>query len=678
MASTTISRTTSWLPVTTAFSAPAACSSLIWGAHAPWLAVNDPGYGLSVDPNLTCLPPAATTWWQQNDTSIDYSIGPTIVCPQAYTTATTSVQDSSTFVACCPSNYRLNVVADHGAAVQCQSFIEEGDVVTIVDYRTFTSNNLLASAWVTAVSTATDAVVVEGIQMNGWIFDASTTHSNSASATDTARPESPIDPSAVPTSSTPSQASPTSGISETPLEEKPQAATLSIGAKIGIAVGGTLVFAAIIGFIIFYCLRRRKAERAKKEKENRFIPYAMSGTEQSPQGVVSRPRNVYSQAGFGPTEVGDGAYYHHELETNMKAGAVQSCIYELPSGRVTAGRAWGADPRTPQTPHPAGRFAAKTSSTTTMPLVDALIIGAGPAGLSAALALARQLHTAIVFDSSLFRNARSAHMHTIPTWDHKDPAAFRGATRVEILERYNTISFEDRPIAKIEKTTGGDFTATAADGTSFTGRRVVLATGVTDLPLDIKGYDDCWGRSIYHCLFCHGFEDAGKPSSGILALGDNSAPATAVALARSAMRLTTKVVIYTSNNPTVQSSIAELLGDNDAAITIDDREVTALALGAEGNGITLTFADGSTAPEAFLAHKPATKINGPFAQQLGLELSPAGDIITTPPFGATSVKGVYAAGDCATPMKAVMQALYMGTFSGVGIAHDLQAEGPKL
>jgi hypothetical protein len=54
------SRTTSWLPATTAFSAPADCASLIWGAHAPWLAVYDPGFGLSVDPSLTCLPPAAT------------------------------------------------------------------------------------------------------------------------------------------------------------------------------------------------------------------------------------------------------------------------------------------------------------------------------------------------------------------------------------------------------------------------------------------------------------------------------------------------------------------------------------------------------------------------------------------------------------------------------------------
>ncbi|KAJ4224620.1 hypothetical protein NW757_014319 [Fusarium falciforme] len=313
-----------------------------------------------------------------------------------------------------------------------------------------------------------------------------------------------------------------------------------------------------------------------------------------------------------------------------------------------------------------------------MPLVDALIIGAGPAGLSAALALARQLHTAVVFDSSLFRNARSAHMHTIPTWDHKDPAAFRGATRKEILERYKTISFEDCEVAKVEKTSAGDFAATAADGTTFTGRRVLLASGVTDLPLDIKGYDECWGRSIYHCLFCHGYEDAGKPSAGVLALGENSVPAVATALARSAKQMTSKVVIYTSHNPAVQTAIADLLGQNDTAITTDDREIASLALGAEGSGITITFADGSSVQEAFLAHKPPTKLNGPFAEQLGVELAPDGDIKVTPPFGATSVKGVYAAGDCATPRKNVIQAMQMGTFAAVGIAHDLQAEGPKM
>ncbi|KAF5686945.1 hypothetical protein FCIRC_2637 [Fusarium circinatum] len=331
-----------------------------------------------------------------------------------------------------------------------------------------------------------------------------------------------------------------------------------------------------------------------------------------------------------------------------------------------------------------------------MPLVDVLIIGAGPAGLSAALALARQFHTAIVFNSSLFRNARSVHMHTIATWDHKDSAAFRAATRKEILGRYKTISFEDLEIAKVEKTSDGDFAATAADGTTFTGRRVLLATGVTDLPLDIKGYAECWGRSMfvspppdsamvnntnsssYHCLFCHGYEEAGKPSSGVLALGENTTPAAAVAFARSAKQMTSKAVIYTSNNPAMQTAIADLLGKKDTAITIDNREIASLALGPDGTGVTITFANGSSVQEAFLAHKPPTKLNGPFAEQLGVELSPSGDIKITPPYGATSINGVYAAGDCATPMKNVIQAMHMGTFAAVGMAFDLQAEGPKM
>jgi hypothetical protein len=144
---------------------------------------------------------------------------------------------------------------------------------------------------------------------------------------------SPIKPSTVPTTSSPSQestGSTTSGTSETLPDDKPQAATLGIGAKVGIAVGGALVFAAIVGFAIFCALRRRKAKRVKKA--NSFAPHAALVMEQPLQRSISKPRNVYSQAGFGPTEVGDGAYYHHELDGNMRTGAVQSFIYELPSG----------------------------------------------------------------------------------------------------------------------------------------------------------------------------------------------------------------------------------------------------------------------------------------------------------------------------------------------------------
>ncbi|KAF5984275.1 thioredoxin reductase [Fusarium coicis] len=225
-----------------------------------------------------------------------------------------------------------------------------------------------------------------------------------------------------------------------------------------------------------------------------------------------------------------------------------------------------------------------------MPLVDVLIISAGPAGLSAALALAISL-------SSLTALSFATRVQV--------------ATRKEISEGYKTISFEDREIAKVEKTSAGDFSATAVDGTTFTGRRVLLATAVTDLPLDIKGYAECWGYAIYHCLFGHGYEDTEKPSAGVLVLGENTTPAAATAFARSAKQMTQKVVIYTSNNNTMQTAVADILGERDTGITIDNSHIASLALGPEGSGVTITFGDESSVHEAFLAHKPPTKINGP-------------------------------------------------------------------
>ncbi|OOF90720.1 hypothetical protein ASPCADRAFT_211899 [Aspergillus carbonarius ITEM 5010] len=86
--------------------------------------------------------------------------------------------------------------------------------------------------------------------------------------------------------------------------------------------------------------------------------------------------------------------------------------------------------------------------------VDVLIICGGLAGLTAALTLARQLHTAILFDNQSYRNGNAPFMHMIPTWDHKDPALFRAQARQETLSNYSTIRIEDIGIKKAE--TGDD------------------------------------------------------------------------------------------------------------------------------------------------------------------------------------------------------------------------------
>ena len=129
-------------------------------------------------------------------------------------------------------------------------------------------------------------------------------------------------------------------------------------------------------------------------------------------------------------------------------------------------------------------------------ILDALIIGGGPAGLSAALGLARLLHTAIVFDSGTYRNAPSKHMHAVATWDHRDPADFRASVRKDLLARYSTIGFADVAVDSVEKAENGFFKVTDVNGKGWFGKKVLLASGVHDVYPNIPGYSDCWGKGM--------------------------------------------------------------------------------------------------------------------------------------------------------------------------------------
>ena len=139
-------------------------------------------------------------------------------------------------------------------------------------------------------------------------------------------------------------------------------------------------------------------------------------------------------------------------------------------------------------------------------IFDILIIGSGPAGLSAALAASRQFRTTLVLSSPAhpYRNSAAHHMHNVLGFDHVPPALFRGHAVMQLKDRYSPfIDFvEDANISSVKKAEvdnkgGMDlFVAADAQGRSWKGRKVILATGSRDIFPDIQGYAGVWGNGM--------------------------------------------------------------------------------------------------------------------------------------------------------------------------------------
>lgn len=160
----------------------------------------------------------------------------------------------------------------------------------------------------------------------------------------------------------------------------------------------------------------------------------------------------------------------------------------------------------------------------------------------------------------------------------------------------------------------------------------------------------------------------------MLAIDDIAKAPVALHLARMAKRLAERVVIYTNGATELSEQIAAAAG-NDTAIALDNRRVARLEkVSDDSSEMVVHLDDGSSASHAFLVHKPKSRVSGPFVEQLGLQLTDAGVIHTTQPYYETSVPGVFAVGDCASPMPAVVNALATGAFAAGGVVAQLGAE----
>ncbi|KAJ2988553.1 hypothetical protein NUW58_g3912 [Xylaria curta] len=304
-------------------------------------------------------------------------------------------------------------------------------------------------------------------------------------------------------------------------------------------------------------------------------------------------------------------------------------------------------------------------------LIDVAVIGGGPAGLTAAATLARQLHTAVVFDSKTYRNAKAAHMHMVPGWENRNPQEFRSSAKSDIISTYSSIQFADVAVAKIEKKSDAHFIVSDADGKAWAFRKIILAVGSSDTYPEIEGYAELWTKRIFHCLFCHGYEDRGASSVGVLGVFPVVIPALLIHMAENAAQLSDAVTLYTQGNEELMARLEPVAGSK---FNIEPRQIKRLIDNESAGSVTVEFADGTQKEEKFLVHNPLTGVQGPFVAQLGLALTPMGDVQADAPAHQTSVRGVFAAGDCITSYKVIPGAISSGCNAAVAASTQLQAE----
>ncbi|KAI6862824.1 hypothetical protein KC323_g5290 [Hortaea werneckii] len=317
-------------------------------------------------------------------------------------------------------------------------------------------------------------------------------------------------------------------------------------------------------------------------------------------------------------------------------------------------------------------------------LFDALILGAGPAGLSAALSLCRVNRTAAVFSTPEFRNDSSHRAHTILSRDHAPPALIRQAGRDEIIA-YGTTKFIDRAVNSATQSAGGNsFQIVDSEGETWRGRRLILATGVRDLlRTTIPGYRECWGRDITQCLFCDGLERA-HIAAGVLGF---SGPMTLHGISMLFHMGCPQVTIFANGNFEVKYAATRkaLSMAKAKGAVVDERKVERFQHLPNREGMEVHFVGGKEpAHVGFLLDKPPTELNAAhIARDLGLEVqrdATFGDemLRRDEPFGESNIKGVFVAGDAGTPFKQVTTAMFHGTMAGIGVNMQLVAEEQEI
>ncbi len=293
---------------------------------------------------------------------------------------------------------------------------------------------------------------------------------------------------------------------------------------------------------------------------------------------------------------------------------------------------------------------------------DAIIVGGSYSGLAAAMALGRALKKVLVIDSGKPCNAQTPHSHNFLTQDGSAPAEIAQKAKDQVRQ-YKNVSFFQGIAASGEKTHNG-FEIKTADGTLFQAAKLIFATGIKDIMPRIEGFSECWGISVIHCPYCHGYE-VRSTRTGILGNGES-----AYEFSRLISNWTDDLTIYTNGKSTITSQ--QLVELEKHKIRVVEKEIKKLDHTA-GQIHNIVFKDGTKSFLTALYSPRPFQQHCQIPESLGCALT-AESYLETDAFQETTVPGIYACGDNASKMRTVANAVATGTNAGISASKKLILE----
>jgi len=293
---------------------------------------------------------------------------------------------------------------------------------------------------------------------------------------------------------------------------------------------------------------------------------------------------------------------------------------------------------------------------------EIIIIGGSYAGLSAAMTLGRSLRKTLVIDAGKPCNRQTPHSHNFLTQDGSTPKEISEIAKAQV-EKYNSITFYDGLAINAKRIPEG-FQITTSSGDSFTAKKLSFAAGIKDIMPNIPGFSECWGISIVHCPYCHGYEIRNKKTA-IIANGDN-----AFHLVSLVNNLSRNLSILTSGPMDFNEEQLQTLKKHNINIIED-----AISAIKQNNGQleTIIFKNGTTENfDCAYAAIPFTQSTS-LPEKLGCKLTEHGHI-EVDAMQKTTEQDIYACGDSSMRMRAVSIAVSSGNIAGFMINHELVQE----